>query len=143
MIIDKINIKLIEEQVSNCTMFWLVPMPSDNDFEWGIQSFNANGDDLSNWLVILHKLKHIWGKNFDPCKDFHSSLPRGIICNGVLYHGNNMPKSIDLRDLASELGYKLGKDLIPKYHKNFGIKQNELECLQNILGKDLGLEYTE
>lgn len=143
MIEDKIDFRLLKEQSSPCKMYWCIPIPTDDGFEWGIQSFDAEGDDLSNWAIILHQLKHLWNKDFDSCVDYHAALPRGVLSNGVLYHGNNLPSTLKLNDVASQLGCKLGKDTRPKYHQSFGIKQDELEFLQKILGQELGLEYTE
>lgn len=141
MIEDKINLKLLKEQISSCKMYWCIPTPAED--EWQIQSFDAKGDDLSNWLIILHQLKHLWNKNFDSLNNCYSALPRGIINNGIIYHGNNLPSTLKLDDIVEQLGYKLGKNVIPKYHPNFGIKQNDLESIQKILNKELNLEYTE
>lgn len=140
-ILEKINNKLKLENKQKCTMFWYIPCPTDDDFEWKIEKFESHNDDLSNWNVILHKLKHLWKKEFDDCKDKHFALPRGIICNNVMFHGNNLP--YDLTKVSEELGIQLGSEILPKYNKNFGIKRDNLEMLEKIINCKLNLQYTD
>lgn len=141
-ILDKIDFRLITEaNATDCKMFWCIPCPTDDGFEWQVESMDSNGDDLSNWSIILHKLKHLWKKDFDSCNEKHFSLPRGIVCDGCLYHGNNMPMSIE--DVAGSIGVEIGSSVVPKYHKNFIIKQDDMNVFQGILDQDLGLQFTE
>lgn len=142
--LDKLNTKILSEDLEcPCKMFWCIPKLTDsNDVEWDTVSFDSDGDDLSNWIIVTHQLKQIWDKDFSPCKDNYRCLPRGIMMDGRLYHGNNMPKSLDLSSVASALGGSLGKDITPIYQKDYGIDKEDLSKLEQIIGRKLGLQYT-
>jgi hypothetical protein len=129
-------------------MFWIYPMPikdESNGFKWEIFLTNkdVSGEDMSNWLIILHKLRLGWKKDFSQCKDAYQSLPRGVIIDKNIYHGNNCPKSCPLAEVVKSYGGTLGKDLTPIYKKDYGINKQHLETLESIIGQELGLIYTE
>lgn len=138
IIIEKIDNKLNNNK---CKMFWCIPVPSDNGYEWEVESFNSDSDDLSNWGIIIHKLKHLWKKDFESCNDKMASLPRGVIYDGVMFHGNNTP--IEISDIAKEMGVDLGYEVVPKYDKKYGIKDEDVSVLEGILGCELHLKTTE
>jgi len=140
-IVDRIDARLLNESQKKCKQFWCIPYPSDDGFSWEIESMDADEDDLSNWLIVLHKLKHLWKKDFDSCKESYSALPRGIIYDGSMLHGNNTP--IDIMDIAGNLGMSIGDKVVPKFSKTYAIKLDDMNMLQDILGQDLGLQYTE
>jgi len=143
--IDQLHFRLLEEDSAcPCKMFWCVPTPTDsNDISWDVMSFDSDSDDLSNWLIILHRLKKDWKKDFDVCKGSHSGLPRGILVDGHLYHGNNLPPTLDLPTVASKMGGSLGRDITPVYSSNYGINQEDLARIEELIGQELGLQYTD
>lgn len=133
------------ENANPCKMFWCVPKMGDggNQVVWDVEVFDSDGDDLSNWSIILHMLKRIWDVDCEECSGKANALPRGICADNVLYHGNNLPQNIKLNDVASKMGITLGKGVKPVYHNKFGINKDDMECLQNILGVNLELQHTE
>lgn len=143
--IKKLNAKLLSEDVKcPCKMFWCIPSLNDsNVVEWEPIIFDADGDDLSNWIIVIHKLKKAWETNFDACKNSHSGLPRGVMVDGVLYHGNNLPSSISLSSVATMMGGKLGTDITPMYNKQYGISQEDLSKIEDVIGRELGLQCTD
>jgi hypothetical protein len=139
-ILQKIEEKIIKECSGKNVTYWVIPVPDDDSFKWEIESFESE-NDLDNWMVIIHKLKHLWKKDFEKCRSMHAALPRGSIIDGNLLHGNNCP--INLCDVAEKLGYDLSKDLKPSYNRKYGIKLNDMTELEKIIGYPLELEYTE
>lgn len=144
-ILCNLSHRLISEKYQDCRMFWIYPIPNDKDIKWEIflTSKSVSGEDLSNWLVVLHKLKLGWKKDFSQCKDAYQSLPRGVIVDNYIYHGNNCPKNCPLSEVAKEYGGELGKNLTPVYKREYGINKQHLETIENAIGKELGLVYTE
>lgn len=134
-ITDKIDLRLILENKKECKVFWCIPVPQDKDFIWELEEFNSN-DDLNNWSVIIHKLKHLWKKNLDTCLDKCFALPRCLIFKNKLFHGNNLP--INFNTITGDIG-----KIKPTFHKKFIIKKDDLSELEKCLDIDLGLEYTE
>lgn len=127
----------------NCKMFWCVPSISDsNNIEWDVVSFDSNNDDLSNWMIVLHMMKKGIGANFESCKDSHNGLPRGILIDNILYHGNNMPASIDMPYIAKKLGYSI-KNITPCFDKKYTINKDDLNKIETSIGRKLDLEYTD
>jgi len=126
-------------------MFWVYPIPNDDTINWELFSTNepVSNEDLSNWLVVLHKLRLAWKKDFSACKGLFKSLPRGVIIDNAIYHGNNCPIGFPISKVATECGYKLGDSLTPVYKKDYGINKQHLETLEGVIGKELGLIYTE
>jgi len=143
--ISKLNKRFITEEICQCKMFWCVPCPhKDNSIDWNVMEFDSNdGDDLSNWLIVLHKMKKDWEKDFEVCKNSPLGLPRGIMADGFLYHGNNLPKTINLSTVAFKMGGKLGSDVTPIYDRNYGINKEDLSKIEQIIGQNLHLQYTE
>lgn len=125
-----------------CKMFWCVPIPIDNNVGWEVMSFDADGDDLSNWLIVIHKMKRDWGLDFDTCKECYRGIPRGVLIDGFLYHGNNLPPTMELSNVASDMGGKLGSDITPIYDRNYGINKDDLEHIESIIGQKLSLQHT-
>lgn len=145
-ILSNLNHRLVNENYQNCRMFWLYPVKGEGkEFKWEIFLTNkeVSGEDLSNWLIVLHKLNIGWKKDFSQCKSAYQALPRGVIIDKNIYHGNNLPKSCPLSEIAKAYGGVLGKDLTPIYKKDYGINKQHLDTLEGILGQELGLIYTE
>lgn len=143
-ITDRLNIRLISEQALDCKMFWCYPIPDDvGNPTWELLVLDSAGDDLSNWAVVIHKMKLAWKKDLSNCRGHASALPRGVAVDDVLYHGNNLPQQFPLREVAAKMGRKLGTDLTPKYHASYGIKLDDLKVLEGLLGVDLGLQPTD
>lgn len=140
---SKIVHRLIKENATECKMFWCIPKQVDGGLKWEIMDFNSDGDDLSNWSIVLHKLGQDWEKDFSICKDKHTALPRGILADGILFHGNNLPKDCPLRKIAKKLGVKLGETASPQFHKLYGIKKDHLDAIEEVIGQGLGLQFTE
>jgi len=140
-ILEHIKTRLMLENNQDCKMFWCIPCPTDDSFEWQIEDFDSQGDDLSNWMIIIHKLKHLWKKDFDQCRDKINALPRGVVCNNTMFHGNNTP--VGISDIASKMNLSLGDEVTPRYNKRYGVKDEDLSILQNILGLELGLDTTD
>lgn len=138
---SKLNHVILSESKHDCVMFWCIPKPLDDSYNWEIIKFNSKGDDLSNWLIVLFRLKRLWGKSFEHLKEFHNCLPRGIAYNNHLYHGNNLP--VSLFELAKSLGIELGDQYKPVYHNKYGISSKGLMTLNNILGLELDLPTTD
>jgi hypothetical protein len=146
-LLDNISIRLLKESHNKCKMFWCIPRISDynKNLIWEIKVFDSNGNDLSNWLIILHMLKNYWNIDLDDdqCSDKYDAFPRGILFNNKLYHGNNLPNNININDVAKEMGINLKNDVSPTYNKKFGISKNNLEFFQNIMNHEFPLQYTE
>ena len=141
---DCLNIKLISENAQDCRMFWCYPMPDEvGNPQWELVVLDSEGDDLTHWNIVLHKMRIAWKKDMSPCKAHPNALPRGIAADGVLYHGGNLPDKFTLNDIANEMNKKLGKDLMPKYNKTYGIKLEDLKILEDVLAVELNLEHTE
>jgi hypothetical protein len=122
-------------------MFWCVPhKDTTNNTIWKVEYFDSDGDDLSNWLIILNMMSKSWDIDFESCKKCTKALPRGLISNGIIYHGNNLPSSISLSDILK--GSKI-KNCKPKYCKKLGINHDNLSTMEKVLGRELNLEYTE
>lgn len=143
-ILKDLNHKLIQENYQECRMFWVYPVPNEKDVKWEIFMTDnpVSGEDLSNWLIVLHKLKLAWKRDLSQCKDSFQSLPRGVMVDNYIYHGNNLPRTCPISEIAKNHG-TLGKDLIPIYKNDYGINKQHLETLENALGRELGLIYTE
>lgn len=143
-ILSNLNHRLVNENYQNCRMFWIYPTLNDKNIKWNLfLTGDVSGEDLSNWLIILHKLKLNWKKDFSQCKDAFQALPRGVIVGNNIYHGNNCPKSCSLTDIAKVFGGTLGDNLIPIYKRDYGINKSHLEKLEDVIGQELGLNYTE
>jgi hypothetical protein len=144
-ILGKLSHKLVAENYQDCRMFWIYPIPNEKDIKWEtfVTSNPTSGEDLSNWLIILHKLKLAWKKDFSQCKEAFQALPRGVIVDNFLYHGNNNPRNCPLSEIAKSHGGSLGKELTPIYKKDYGINKQHLEALESAIGQELGLIYTE
>lgn len=144
-ILSSLSHKLVKENYQDCRMFWIYPVPDDKGIKWEVfmTSKPVSGEDLSNWLIVLHKLKLAWKKDFSQCKDAYQSLPRGVSVDNYLYHGNNCPRTCSLSEVAKSCGGELGKDVVPMYKKDYGINKQHLETLQGVLDQELGLIYTE
>lgn len=143
-ITDNINARLLSENAVDCKMFWCYPMPDEvGNPQWELVVFDSKGDDMSNWSIILHKMKLGWKKDVSICKTHQNALPRGIAVDNTLYNGNNLPPKFTLKDVAAEMGKKLGTDLIPRYNKAYGIKLEDLKVLENALAVELNLQHTE
>lgn len=143
MIINKIDLRILNENNHKCIMFWCIPIPSDNEFKWDIEIIESDGYDSSNWLIILYKIKRLWEVDIDKCKNSSRSLPRGVLYNNSLYHGNNVPPDIGLNNIAEKMHCKLNKTTKSVYDKRFGIEKKDLDNLQDVLGINLNLQYTE
>lgn len=140
----KIFHRMISENIEfPCKMFWCIPKPVEKNVVWDTMVFDANGDDLSNWIIVIYELKKLWNLDFDACKEHPNCLPRGIMADGFLYHGNNLPNSIDLDTVASSMGCELGNGVTPIYDKKFGVGQDGLNLIQDIIGKNLNIQYTD
>lgn len=143
-LLDNIDLKLISESSKKCKMFWCIPKQSENGLvNWDIEIFDSEGDDLSNWFIVLHILKNNWGVDFSSCREKHKALPRGILFNNKLYHGNNFPDGISLNDISNKMEINLGDKVIPVYNKRFSINKDDLRILQSVIDTDLLLQYTE
>lgn len=138
---QRLNIKIFNESKHNCIMFWCIPVPLNDSYKWDIISFNSKGDDLSNWLIVLFQLKMVWKKNFEQLKDMFNCLPRGIVYNNYLYHGNNLP--INLFDISKKINVNLGDECQAAYDNKYGISSKGLQTINNIIGLELDLPTTD
>lgn len=134
-ILNKIDLRLILENKKHCQMYWCIPVPCDNGFSWELEKFD-NYDEMNNWPVVIHKLKHLWNKDINSCLDKCYALPRCVIYNNKLFHGNNLP--VDFNIITPDVG-----KIIPTFNKKFIIKKDDLSELEKCLDIDLNLEYTE
>lgn len=143
-ILNKINNKLLIENTLPCKMFWVYPVPNGSKgINWECEVFNSTGDDLSNWLIIIHKLNLAWNKDFNSCRGCYNALPRGIIANNCLYYSNNLPDQQLLDVIAKKANIKLGSQVKPCIDNKYGINKDELSKLENILGQELQLQFSE
>ena len=143
-IADRINARLLAENAMDCKMFWCYPMPDEvGNPQWELIVLDSKGDDLTNWSIVLHKMRIGWKKDVSVCKAHPNALPRGIAVDNVLYHGNNLPPKFTLKDIATEMGKSIGAELTPKYDKTYGIKLEDLKALEDVLAVELNLQHTE
>jgi hypothetical protein len=138
---SKINHSILSESKHDCTMFWCIPLPQDDHYKWDVISFNSKGDDLSNWLIVLFQLKRAWKKDFSRLREHHNCLPRGIVYDKFLYHGNNLP--ISLFNVAKGLKINLGDEYESVYNNAYGISSKGLAEINNVLGLEIDLPTTD
>lgn len=143
-ILNKLHSRFLVENVAyGCKMFWCIPKITDsNNIEWDSVSFDSDNDDLSNWVIVLYMLKNNWGTDFESCKNSYYGLPRGILVDNVLYHGNNIPKPMDLSCIITKLGYK-PNEITPCFNDKYTINKDDLGRIESVIGRSLDLEYTD
>jgi hypothetical protein len=139
-VLNKLDFKLIVENVVNCKSFWVYPVPNNDGFKWEIKLFDGN--DLHNWWIVLYIMKNAWKLDFDKCHECYKCLPRGVIDDKTIYFGNNLPSEIKLKDILKLSNSKPGS-LKTSINKEFGIDKNQLKILEEILGQELNLQHTD
>lgn len=134
---------ILEEIGKTCISIWAYPISDKNgNVQWRYHDFECkNGDDLTNWLVILYKMRIGWNFEIDFSSLSHDyrALPHAIVMGDKIYHCGNFPLDCSLKKICDDLLIKA----TPVMDKELGIKQDQLDKLEELLGKDLGLIATD
>jgi allantoicase len=77
--------------------------------------------------------------DFSPLKGCHNALPHAIVVGDTIHHCGNFPQECSLKSICDALSIKAK----PVMNKEYGIKQDQLDKLEELLGKELGLTATD
>jgi len=138
-ITKKVLLRLVNENIQNGSMFWIYPIERNGTVGWDIMILDST-DPKQCWPIVRYKMQQEWDKNLDACSDYCCCLPRGIIADDVIYHGNNLPDPIRLKAIAKQCRLQKFNSV---YDKTHGINNDDLNQLENCLGCSLNLLTTD